>query len=661
MIRRALVAASMALVVAVGTVPLVASATPRAADPPQLQLLDQPVTVAPDGTFPVFVAALDAPAATELAVDIYDRVEPGEVVGVEPAGGAEATFPVVPLDGADPNGRRTAAFTISLFTSGQPNPDPAWGWRIDEPGVYPVRVRLLDADGNRLSTLMTSIIRLPGPGQTVTQTKAALLVGIHRPPPDDAADRATPDTADQGLLDELDPVLAQLNARPTLPAGFAITPDTIARVAGDDAAAQELARLRAELAPAGRTLIDAPYVDIDVASLVGAGLADAISLERDLGRQTLSDLLERPTAGTWQIQDRVDEAALAELRSRGIYRTLLPGDAMAGGAGVLAPAELAAGDGTVQAVAVSDAYALAKESNDPVLAAHRLLGRLAATGAGPTGSPAVVVAIDPGAVDTDSLRIVADALSFGSPFFAATGLADLLDAQPQATAARLATPTLPALGTYPLTYRRSQASLDSYAAMVGRRPELLRPFDLTLAVSAAADLALPQRQRDAASVQVDLREPFTSITIPTKDRVTLGARDARFPLPIESSLDYPVQVVIELEATDRVEFPRNRIERTLEPGRQVIPIRVKTRAAGDTPVRITVRSPDDGVILDEGQYTIRSTAVSGVGVVLTIGAAVFLALWWGRHWKRNRGSRGPTSPPAPDPVVDAAPEPEPAV
>ena len=41
--------------------------------------------------------------------------------------------------------------------------------------------------------------------------------------------------------------------------------------------------------------------------------------------------------------------------------------------------------------------------------------------------------------------------------------------------------------------------------------------------------------------------------------------------------------------------------------------------------------------LAESQYTIRSSAVSGVGIVLTVGAAGFLALWWGRHWHRNRG------------------------
>ena len=35
----------------------------------------------------------------------------------------------------------------------------------------------------------------------------------------------------------------------------------------------------------------------------------------------------------------------------------------------------------------------------------------------------------------------------------------------------------------------------------------------------------------------------------------------------------------------------------------------------------------------------QSTAVSGVGVVLSVGAALFLMVWWARHWRRTRRSR----------------------
>lgn len=648
MIRRALVAAGVAATVLVLAAPAVSAAPPTTTAPVQaaepgasLRLVDQPILVAPDGDFPVVLDVAGAPPGAEIAVDIYDAVAPGEAVGPEPDGGAEATFPPFTLPDPPTGDPQRALFTIRLYTDGQPNPDPAWGWKIDEPGVYPVRIRLQDPDGNRARTLMTSLIRMPEADQRVTQAGAALLVGVHRPPPEDPTARAAIDTADRSLLDQLGPVLDVLADRPGLPATFSITPDTLARIAGDADAATELARLRAELTPKGRTVLDAPYVDVDAASLVRADLAQNLGLQRDFGRQTIGDLLERPVAGTWQLGDRVDEATLTELRMRGVTRTLLPGDALAGGAGVLAPVDLPAGGSTERAVAVSSTYALGVDPlDDPVLAAHRLLARLASTGPGPTGTPAVIVSVDPAVADPQALQIVADALSFGSPFFTATEVPTLLAAPPAAAGALMTTPAQPVLGTYPLTYRRSQSALDSYRSMVGGRRELITPYEQRLTVSAARDLPLDQRHDDAASVNADLQVPFTAIDTPDKEKVTLGAADGSFPVPIESSLDYPVKVVVQLEGNDRVEFPNDRIETTLAPkSSTIVPIRVRTRAAGDTPVRITVRSPDDGVILAESQYTIRSTAVSGVGIVLTVGAALFLAVWWGRHWQRSRRER----------------------
>ena len=69
-----------------------------------------------------------------------------------------------------------------------------------------------------------------------------------------------------------------------------------------------------------------------------------------------------------------------------------------------------------------------------------------------------------------------------------------------------------------------------------------------------------------------------------------------------------LDLLIELEANDRVEFPENRIEETLEPGSTTVTIRVKTRTAGDTPVRITVRTPDDQILALDGKVTLDGNA-----------------------------------------------------
>lgn len=316
--------------------------------------------------------------------------------------------------------------------------------------MYPVRIRLQDADGIRLRTLMTSLIRLPEAGRPRHADRCHAAGG--RPPATarKRCRRSTTDAADRSLLDDLEPVLDTLAERPALPATFSITPDTLARIAGDDDADGADACGR-NSPPRDAPCSNAPYVDVDAASLVRANLADSTAL-----RRRTSAARRSPTC--WSAAPRGDlaaaqpsgQATVTQLRARGVTRTLLPGDALNGGTGVLAPVDLQAGGGTTRAVSVSSTYTLGVDPlDDPVLAAHRLLARLSATGAGPTGTPAVVVWVDPALVSEKTLAIVADALSFGSPFFAATDLPTLLDAPPAAAGASLATPVQPGLGAYP--------------------------------------------------------------------------------------------------------------------------------------------------------------------------------------------------------------------
>src|SRR4029453_17023016 len=73
-----------------------------------------------------------------------------------------------------------------------------------------------------------------------------------------------------------------------------------------------------------------------------------------------------------------------------------------------------------------------------------------------------------------------------------------------------------------------------------------------------------------------------------------------------------------------------------------VQVQVRTRATGDTPIQVILQTPGGGRRLQITRYNVRSTAVSGVGLFLTIGAAGFLALWWVRHIRlARRGGRVP--------------------
>jgi hypothetical protein len=42
------------------------------------------------------------------------------------------------------------------------------------------------------------------------------------------------------------------------------------------------------------------------------------------------------------------------------------------------------------------------------------------------------------------------------------------------------------------------------------------------------------------------------------------------------------------------------------------------------------------LLIGNTKFTVRSTATSGVGLLLSAGAALFLVLWWARHILRGR-------------------------
>ena len=99
--------------------------------------------------------------------------------------------------------------------------------------------------------------------------------------------------------------------------------------------------------------------------------------------------------------------------------------------------------------------------------------------------------------------------------------------------------------------------------------------------------------------------------------------------------------------SSRLLFP-NGAERdvTLVPGRSTTArFTVETRSSGNAPVTMTVTAANGALTVTPGVLiTVKSSFVSGVGLVLTIGAAAFLLLWWAWDIHRRRRRRVPARP-----------------
>jgi len=66
---------------------------------------------------------------------------------------------------------------------------------------------------------------------------------------------------------------------------------------------------------------------------------------------------------------------------------------------------------------------------------------------------------------------------------------------------------------------------------------------------------------------------------------------------------------------------------------------VRARASGTFSLDTRITSPDGSLNLAETSLEVRSTAVSQLGLVLTISAGFFLLAWWIKHFRATRRAR----------------------
>jgi hypothetical protein len=187
--------------------------------------------------------------------------------------------------------------------------------------------------------------------------------------------------------------------------------------------------------------------------------------------------------------------------------------------------------------------------------------------------------------------------------------------------------------------RAARPRLAGFTSMLAPDSTMPTALSRRLLVASAASFDDVTRATYLDVVQRTIDAQLAGIETPQRERITLASRDAAIPIWLVSHLPYPVTVVVRLQS-DKLDFPGTQQQVvTLSEGRTKVEFDVRARASGTFPLDITTTSPDGQVVLGEARSSVRSTAVSGVGAVLTIGALVFLAAWWLKHLRTTRLNR----------------------
>jgi len=631
---------SVAALVVVGFVAVSpAGSRPAAAGPrqaaPSIELVGQTTWVHSGEEFAVNVRATGAPAGAALELVVHDRLRTrtefqntldGDL------GGVERTLEK-PLGSA--SGPVTAGFVV-----GGDN-----GERLPSRGVYPVEVRLVDARHTVLGTpLVTYLMYLrdqedtPGPPLAV-----AVIVDVGGPPilqPDGTAPPAS--TTIQRAQERAD----LLAAAPNVPLTLAPQPETLDGLvdSGGAGAAAVAALVRAS---GDRQVLARPYTDVDLEALRESGLLAEASDQDRAGADVVRHLFRRePVPRIWLSAPTLGDDAANQVVAFGFDRAIVPPSAVEeqsrGEAGAVPDAPVTLDDGGPRAMVSDRELAAHLGGDDGPIDAQRFLAELTIMWFERPAIPravAVHVAGD-ATIDPATVARALNGLSDGQAV-QAVPLAQVFDVPPDPSG-----PTTVSLVPHEVSddlraiagpLRRARSGVSGVAGTVNAAVGSSLARSLLLATGSAT----PDNQRPAyvGRVTSALDSLTGAVDLPDQFRITLTSRTSTIPVNITNNSDRPLKVQIEFDSGQLEFLDGDVITRELPPGATRLDVRVRALTSGAFPMDITVMSRDRTIELARTTFDIRSTAVTGVGFVLSIGAGLFLAVWWARHWRSSRRSR----------------------
>lgn len=591
----------------------------------------------------------------ELALTVFPAVatrsEFGETLADRMTDTALVALTPVPLAGLRPEANGDVFVTIPVRDPTLPR-DPARVLLPPRDGVYPVRVELRDRlAGATVDKFVTHLLHMPEVHAT-PKLGVSLVFPVHAPPalqPDGT--RILPDA------ETLTAMTQGVDAVRSTPFTLAPTPETVAGLAASNETRAKalLASLRS--AAAERTILNGSYVPANLAALTGGGLDGEVASQLNRGAATLAEALTARLDGrTWLAEEALDPRLIDTLAGRGYDRMLtaeptlmpVPDQRLT----LTRPFVLTGRSTRVQAASVDAGLAAHfNAAANQSLAAFQLLADLAVVYLDRPGDDERrgVAAVAPR--DWRPTRQFTDVVTAGlamSPIIEAISLDTLFSTVPTAqddTGANLvrkpAVATPGSLAEVATDLAEARRNLDSLGSVLGSGNGTSAVIEEQLLVAESADLETA-RQREAyvAGAERQIQGQLDAIEMPEGRSFTLTARTGEIPVTFQNNTGKPVRVVVKVES-DKLDFPAgtvvdlelNRLNTT-----QRFP--VVARASGAFPVRITLESPDGHLVVGRARITVRSTVASGASLVVAMGAATFLAVWWGRNAMKGRRARG---------------------
>ncbi|HUE08782.1 MAG TPA: DUF6049 family protein [Acidimicrobiales bacterium] len=674
--RTALCSLAVAAAVLLGSAPAASGGAPgavarAAADAPPLTLQSQTDWVTPDQPwFNVTVGVNPSEgAATGLRVSVtyYSRVDSGsqvqQAIDGTPGGSVLGRQPDVAVTGGSQGGGLTASSCVTVLrdtrdtppTSGVGACAPAMGsidmgctpLRGECGDVYPVGIALYRQNSTNPVARLTTFLTYQEAGAPGSIGNGGPLnVGVVLP------DSTTADTKT---------IAAALAENTDVPTTIDVNPAGVQK--SETADPKATSRAMAQLGSLGNAqVLDQPYEPIDLAAMSEAKIPGEITAQTTRGDEILRAAGLRPTGGPWvdttssfSQGDSTDLAA--GLQDAGASELVMSeGDLASAGLSnytFAQPFTLDLGHGsTVTAIAADSSLSarFTADPNDPVLSAEQLLaGLFFVHFENAALAQARGVLIMPPAnwqASKPFLHTLLGGLS-GNAALKPVTLGQLF----QVPIGGNHEPAVRHLQGGPATHGISHAAADKIAlarqqlssytdAISGHVPSDMVALSDTLLGTEAQGLSTSRRATALNSYERAFTAETGRISLAGQETVTFTARQASIPITVLSSAPYPVNVIVTL-ASDKFTFPNGNTRRlTLDRPTTSVRVTAQARTSGDRlPIEVTLHTPNGQLLLAHTVLTVHSTAISFVGVALTVLAGAVLLLWWARTWMKSRRRR----------------------
>ena len=675
--------------------------TGATSDPTPLTLVHQTAFV-PNQVFTVQVrTGTGLPPKSDLALDVsaYDCVgirstlEQISTNGPSPdnrlGSTGELRLDALPtVAGADGDG---SAYQVSvgLNVDGVSPTAPYNGSSIDlsscsrvpgaaEAGVYPATVVLENvASHHVISQFTTYFARPAGAALPAKRLRVAVVVPISTPVTPDSNARAGSATAlSSGQANRLAQVVATVASHAqTAAVTVNATPQTVQDLAATGKSGPATLRLLQQVVPLRDEALDQPYVPIDADTLAASGMGSEVTAQKNRGHQVLalSGVHATSSPSVWLAQQTVDGGAADAVAALGAQEAVIPASSFEStpSGGFTSRVMLSLGHGNEIPAAASDT-ALTREftadPEDPALAAYQMLADLeliywelpnADQARGVVAVPPTSWQADPTFLNT-LLSNLGNPGTSTNPYLQPLTLSDFFTQVPVESGGGTRSlaggngNTLPS--SFVSAVRHNRGKVDSFTATTSGAGSEIDQLGDALLTSESSELSRQGRSVALQGFNSALDAQLSQIQLTTDRTITLTSRTAALPVTILSSAPYTVIAILSLSSA-KLEFPPPGASGSTGPSKTDLPVKIDrsttalrvqvvTRTSGDLPVSVSLTSRDGGLVLVHGRLTVRSTAFSVVGIVLTALALAVLLGWWVRSSISRRRARAAEGQPS---------------